>query len=243
MIAIIDYGAGNLGSVYKAFRFIGADALVTDDPAVVESADALVLPGVGAFGHCMTGLGRVRLIEQTKRFIDSGRPFLGICVGLQMLFDESEENAESPGLGILAGRVVKFRFDGGRRTMKDEEYKYYVPQHPLETFHRPPPAVDSADLNARPPERLKVPHIGWNEVEHLPGSKLFEGVAQGERVYFVHSYYPFPFEKGVTAAWSDHGGRFCCAVEWGNVYGTQFHPEKSGAVGLQILRNFASLAS
>src|SRR5258708_38915488 len=111
MIAIIDYGAGNLGSVYKAFRFIGADVEVTSDPAVVNRADALALPGVGAFAHCMAGLAGVNLTEATKQFIKSGKPFLGICVGLQMLFDESEEMGASPGLGVLPGKVVRFKFE------------------------------------------------------------------------------------------------------------------------------------
>src|SRR5512143_3907418 len=111
MIAIIDYGAGNLGSVYKALRHIGADVEVTADASVVSRADKLVLPGVGAFAHCMSGLASVNLIEATKQFIRSGRPFLGICVGLQMLFDESEEMGSTPGLGVLRGRIVKFRFD------------------------------------------------------------------------------------------------------------------------------------
>src|SRR5437763_15769319 len=119
MIAIIDYGAGNLGSVYKAFKYIGADVRVTSDAPVVSSSDALVLPGVGAFHHCMTGLESVRLTEATKEFIQSGRPFLGICVGLQMLFDESEEMGASPGLGILKGRVVRFRFNGAESTTGD----------------------------------------------------------------------------------------------------------------------------
>ncbi len=227
MIAIIDYGAGNLGSVYKAFRFIGTDAQVTDEPAVVERADALVLPVVGAFGHCMSGLERVRLSESTKRFIESGRPFLGICVGLQMLFDESEETTASSGLGILRGRVVRFRFDNRRPTTDDAI-------RASESVRRPPSAVL---------ERLKVPHIGWNELEFQADSVLFRGLGQKDRVYFVHSYYPEPADEAVISAKSDYGGRFCCAVESGNVHATQFHPEKSGAVGLQILRNFASLAS
>ena len=225
MIAIIDYGAGNLGSVNKAFRFIGADVTVTEDHTVVERADALVLPGVGAFGHCMSGLERVRLAESTRRFIESGRPFLGICVGLQMLFEASEENGATPGLGILPGRVVRFRFDGKTEDEDDAP---------------PAPNPGGASPNAK---RLKVPHIGWNELEFQPESRLFQGLSQRERVYFVHSYYPEPKDEGVISARSDYGGRFCCAVESGNVHATQFHPEKSGAVGLQILRNFVTLAS
>jgi glutamine amidotransferase len=203
MIAIIDYGAGNLGSVYKAFRFIGADVEVTSDPGAVERADALVLPGVGAFAHCMAGLEGVHLTKATKDYIESGRPFLGICVGLQMLFDESEEMGDSAGLGVLGGKVVEFQEMPG----------------------------------------LKVPHIGWNELSFREDAGLFRGLAQKDRVYFVHSYYPEPSDKGLISATTEYGSEFCCAVERGNVHATQFHPEKSGAIGLQILRNFAALAA
>lgn len=220
MIAIIDYGAGNLGSVYKAFKYIGTDVCVTSDPRVVENADSLVLPGVGAFSHCMRGLAGVNLTEATTRFIDSGRPFLGICVGLQMLFDESEEMGASPGLGVLGGRVVRFRFDGaGKGTSWDREA--------------------TSESNSR----LKVPHIGWNELRFATESLLFRGLNQGDRVYFVHSYYPEPADDSVVSATSEYGYRFCCAIQRGNVHATQFHPEKSGDVGLRILRNFASIAA
>jgi glutamine amidotransferase len=204
MIAIIDYGAGNLGSVYKALRYIGAKVEVTADPAIVARADKLVLPGVGAFSHCMNGLAQVGLVECVKEFLKTGRPFLGICVGLQMLFESSEEMGVSPGLGILAGRVVKFRF---------------CHSQPL----------------------LKVPHIGWNALSFRPDALLFTGLNQGERVYFVHSYYPEPADPSIVTATAEYGYPFCCAVQLGNIHATQFHPEKSGAVGLQILRNFASL--
>lgn len=205
MIAIIDYGAGNLGSVYKAFRYIGADVKVTREVADVASADRLVLPGVGAFTHCMQGLDGVHLVEATHSFIESGRPFLGICVGLQMLFDRSEEMGGDPGLGILSGNVVRFRFDE--------------------------PAL----------ARLKVPHIGWNSVQHREGAELFAGVEQNARFYFVHSYYPEPNDETVVSATSEYGYKFCCSVQRDHLFATQFHPEKSGQVGLRILRNFASL--
>jgi glutamine amidotransferase len=214
MIAIIDYGAGNLGSVYKAFRYIGADVEVTSDPAVAARADKLVLPGVGAFAHCMNGLAGIGMTNATKDFIRSGRPFLGICVGLQMLFEESEEMGASPGLGILPGRVVKFDF---RRSTLN-----------------PQPST----LNL-----LKVPHIGWNALSFRPDAALFAGLSQGDRVYFVHSFHPVPGDSSLVSATAEYGYSFCCAVERGNVHATQFHPEKSGAVGLQILRNFTSLPS
>jgi len=205
MIAIIDYGAGNLGSVYKAFRFIGVDVRVTADRDTVERADGLVLPGVGAFTHCMQGLESVGLTGVTQDYIASERPFLGICVGLQMLFEESEEMGTSPGLGVLHGRVVRFDF--------------------------PAPQARA----------LKVPHIGWNALTFRQDATLFQGLNQGDRAYFVHSYYPVPCDPAVASATTDYGGPFCCAVEHANVHATQFHPEKSGTVGLTMLRNFAAI--
>jgi glutamine amidotransferase len=206
MIAIVDYGAGNLGSVSKAFRYIDAPVVITRDIHEINKADALVLPGVGAFYHCMDGLEKAGLTDTCRNFIRSGRPFLGICVGLQMLFDASEEKGDHPGLGILPGKVVKFRFD----------------------------KQDGVDT-------LKIPHIGWNALSIRKGAKLFEGLGDGDRVYFVHSYYPEPADQKDIAAETEYGIRFCCSVEHDNVYATQFHPEKSGAVGLQILKNFVRL--
>ena len=208
MIAVIDYGAGNLGSVYKAFKYLGAAVQVVDDEPSVQRADALVLPGVGAFAHCMRGLERVRLTDATRRFISAGKPFLGICVGFQMLFEASDEMGASPGLGILPGRVV--RFDGGPRS-----------------------AVGG----------LKVPHIGWNELRFREDAALFKGLNQGDRAYFVHSYYPKPADDSITSAVTEYGKVICAAIEKDNIHATQFHPEKSGAVGLQILRNFTSLVA
>lgn len=209
MIAILDYGAGNLGSVHKAFRYLGAPVEVTADPDVVERADAVVLPGVGAFSACMRGLDRVGLPRPVKQFIATGRPFLGICVGLQMLFDASDEMGDSAGLGILPGRVVRFDFSPEQRQQ----------------------------------ERLKVPHIGWNSLDVSPDATLFQGIGTGEQVYFVHSFYPKPEDPSVISARSDYGGAFCAAVQHGNIHATQFHPEKSGAVGIEILRNFTTSVS
>ncbi len=206
MIAIVDYGMGNLRSVEKALARVGGDPTITRDPAVIARAEKVVLPGVGAFCAAMTNLASGGLRDAVMQAIADGKPFLGICLGLQMLFDESTEMGLSPGLGALSGRVVGF----------------------FET-ERPPEAAG-----------LKVPHIGWNAL-HLHGqSRLLHGVEEGAYVYFVHSYYPEPRDPGVLAATSDYGVPFCCAVERGNLAATQFHPEKSGAVGLQILRNFVS---
>jgi len=162
-----------------------------------------------------------------RAFIASGRPFLGICVGLQMLFQESEEPGAVPGLGVLPGRVVRFRFEDR--------------QPGLDGVCGPQPSP----LDHRPPgcSRLKVPHIGWNELRFRSDAVLFQGLDQGDRAYFVHSYYARPEDPALVSATSEYGGEFCCAVEKGSLHATQFHPEKSGSVGLRILRNFANLAS
>jgi glutamine amidotransferase len=204
MIAIVDYGMANLRSVEKALLCVGGDPLITSDPEVVAQADSVVLPGVGAFCAAMSNLDRSGLREAVLHGIASGRPFLGICLGLQMLFESSSEMGATAGLGVLPGRVVRF-FEG-------------------ETA-----APD-----------LKVPHIGWNALCVRTPSRLLAGVEEGDRAYFVHSYFPRPGDSRLVAATSDYGGDFCCAVEQGNIAATQFHPEKSGAVGLRILRNFVN---
>jgi imidazole glycerol-phosphate synthase subunit HisH len=200
MIAIVDYGMANLRSVEKALLRVGGEPVVTSDPKVVATAEKVVLPGVGAFCAAMTNLHRAGLHDAVLEFLAAGRPFLGICLGLQMLFEESNEMGATAGLGVLPGRVVRFE--------------------------------DSFDL--------KVPHIGWNALHFPRESRLLQGLEEGVRVYFVHSYYPEPVDSALIAATSDYGVDFCCAVEQGNIAATQFHPEKSGAVGLQILRNFVT---
>ncbi|MEI6512466.1 MAG: imidazole glycerol phosphate synthase subunit HisH [bacterium] len=203
MICIIDYGMGNLRSVQKAFEKLGVVAEITSDPDKVRQADKVVLPGVGAFGACMANMRKLSMDEVVKEVIAQGKPFLGICLGLQMLFDVGEEMGEWPGLGILPGRVLPFR-----DVIKDPT--------------------------------LKVPHMGWNSLKLRP-SRLFEGIEDGAFVYFVHSYYPAPTDESVISAESDYGLTFCAAVQKDNLYATQFHPEKSGAVGLKMLENFANL--
>lgn len=204
LIAIVDYGAGNLGSVDKALRYLGAPARIVSDPVDVLRADAVVLPGVGAFEHCMRGL-RARSLDQAVRaFIESGKPFLGICIGMQMLFEFSEEGGGVPGLGILRGKVVRFQREGSRTG-------------------------------------LKIPHMGWNDLRICKPCPLLDGLGSMPVVYFVHSYYPVPEDTGVVVSTTDYGGPFCSAVQYGNVFATQFHPEKSGSTGLSILRNFAGL--
>ncbi|MFP6609033.1 MAG: imidazole glycerol phosphate synthase subunit HisH [Deltaproteobacteria bacterium] len=204
MIAVVDYGMGNLRSVAKALEHVGADVKVTAEPADIAKADAVVLPGVGAFGRCMDNLREAGLDKPVKIAAASGRPFLGICVGMQILFEESEEFGPVKGLGILPGRVRRFSTDG--------------------------PSV-------------RVPHIGWNELQIHKRHPVLKGVAEGARAYFVHSYYVDCPVDGLAVTTTVHGGEFVSAVERGSVFATQFHPEKSQAVGLRLLDNFAAMAA
>ena len=209
MITIIDYGMGNLRSVQKGFEKVGYSAQVTDDPRVVEKADRLVLPGVGAFRDCMSNLREGGFIEPIQQFVASGRPFLGICLGLQMLLTQSDEFGQHEGLNIIPGRVVRFAED-----------------------------MELDGVNGK--EILKVPHMGWNCIQHTD-IPLFKGVEQGSYVYFVHSYYVQPDDSAVVAATTDYGIDFCSAICRDNVMATQFHPEKSQKVGLTMLKNFGAL--
>ncbi len=212
MIAIVDYGMGNLRSVQKALHRLGYEAEVTSSPETIRRAEKVILPGVGAFGAAMHNLRQAGLELAIREAIADGKPFLGICLGLQLLFEVSEESwtgEPERGLGILPGRVVRF-----------------------------PEGI--TDPTGRP---LKVPHIGWNALHVTRGDALFHDVAEGSHVYFVHSYFPEPEDEGVITAVSDYGVPFCCAVQWKNVRAVQFHPEKSSAVGLRILKNFAERIS
>lgn len=202
MIAIIDYQMGNLRSVQKGFEKIGHPAVVTSDPDELRRATKVVLPGVGAFGDAMAELARRKLIEPIRQMIDSGKPFLGICLGLQLLFETGYEGARHTGLGVLAGECVRF------------------------------------DL----PREYKVPHMGWNGLQIRRAAPVLAGLNDGESMYFVHSYYVVPKDRDVIATETDYGGNFCSMVWRDNLYATQFHPEKSQAAGLRILRNFAELA-
>lgn len=199
MIAIIDYGMGNLHSVHKALQKAGAEARILATPDGIEEAAALILPGVGAFGQGMANLRERGFLKAIQRHVAAGKPLLGICLGLQLLFEESEEMGQHPGLGLLAGRVRRF-------------------QGPV-----------------------KVPHIGWNQIHLLRPAPLLQGIADGSYAYFVHSYYAEPRDEGVILATTDYGLDFASVVGQGNVYGVQFHPEKSQAVGLRMLRNFVEL--
>ena len=201
MIAIIDYGMGNLRSVQKAFEKVGHQAIVTSAPAQVAAAAKVVLPGVGAFEDAAAELRRLNLVKPVLQAIDSGKPFLGICLGLQLLFDVSYENGRHEGLGVLRGECVRF------------------------------------DL----PKDFAVPHMGWNQLNIRRPAPVLSGIAEGAYVYFVHSYYVVPKDAEVIAAETDYGGPFCAMVWRDNVFATQFHPEKSQAEGLKMLKNFAEM--
>jgi glutamine amidotransferase len=206
MIAIIDYGMGNLRSVQKGFEKIGAEAVVTSNPADLLHADRVVLPGVGAFRDCIHNLEQRGFVEPILQVIQQKKPFLGICLGLQLLFTESEEFGLHKGLGVIPGRVTRF-----------------------------PEGMNEGG------EKLPVPHMGWNQIALQGDVPLFNGVTDGSNVYFVHSYYVTPDDPAVVAATCSYGIRFCAAIRKGNLMATQFHPEKSQAIGLQMLKNFAEM--
>ncbi|HEV7926596.1 MAG TPA: imidazole glycerol phosphate synthase subunit HisH [Verrucomicrobiae bacterium] len=203
MIALIDYDSGNLRSAQKALLKVGADVRVVRRPEEIDGAHAMVLPGVGAFDDCMQALQKQELLAAAREFIKTGRPFLGICVGYQALFERSEEfNSCAAGLGIFPGKVVRFSNKSG----------------------------------------VKVPQIGWNQLDIVrPECPIFKGIPSGSYVYFVHSYFPKPAEPSIIATETTYGEPFASSVWRDNVFATQFHPEKSQAVGLQLLKNFVSL--
>lgn len=201
MIAILDYDAGNIKSVEKAFKILGEETILTRDFSVIERADRLVLPGVGSFADAMGHLKKYELDKAIRDFVASGKPFIGICLGLQLLFDSSEESPGVEGLHLLDG-VVKRIPDG---------------------------------------EGIKVPHIGWNSLDFQNEGRLFKGIDEGSFVYFVHSYYLEATDPSIVKATTEYGCHIHASVEKDNVFACQFHPEKSSAVGLQILKNFANV--
>ena len=202
MIAIIDYDAGNLRSVEKALLSIGEETIVTRKHDEILAADKVILPGVGAFGDAMRKLKEYGLVDTIHEAVDSGKPFLGICLGLQLLFRRSDESDGVEGLSILPGEILR------------------IPDAP----------------------GIKIPHIGWNSLEVSEGARLFRGLGENPYVYFVHSYYLKADDDSIVAATAEYGGTLIHAsVQKDNVYACQFHPEKSGSVGMQILKNFAVL--
>ncbi len=196
MIAVIDYGMGNLRSVQKGFETVGFEAVVTSDIKIIESASKIVLPGVGAFTDCMNNLEDRGLVEPVIRGIEKGKPFLGICLGLQLLFEESEEFGNRKGLGVVKCKVKRF-----------------------------------------PTSELKVPHMGWNSIKKLKDTPLLADLADDSYLYFVHSYYVLP-DEDVTATTTDYGMEFTSSIVKDNIFACQFHPEKSQADGLKILKAF-----
>ncbi len=200
-VTVIDYGVGNLRSVTKALESVGCQVVLTSNPEEVARATKLVLPGVGAFGAGMANLRQLGLVEPIRDAVKRGVPFLGICLGLQLLFDESEEMGHHEGLGLVRGKVVRFPEQNG----------------------------------------LRIPHMGWNALRIRKSEPLFRHIQDGAMVYFVHSYFPVPDDPTIIAATTEHGVEFVSAIAIDNLFGTQFHPEKSSKVGLQILRNFMEL--
>lgn len=200
MIVVVDYGAGNLRSIEKALERQGLDVRITDTPSAVDRAEALVVPGDGAFGPAMARLNASGFADRIRDFAASGKPFLGICLGMQLLFTESEEDGIHAGLGLLPGRVERL------------------------------------------PRGVKVPHMGWNDLRVLRPVPLLEGCATGAHVYFIHSYHAVPEDPAIVAATAEYGVELAAVVGRENVWATQFHPEKSGSVGIRILANFARWA-
>ncbi|MEO7300407.1 MAG: imidazole glycerol phosphate synthase subunit HisH [Verrucomicrobiota bacterium] len=204
MIALIDYDSGNLRSVEKALKKVGADVRVVRNPKEMSGASAVVLPGVGAFDDCLNAMQRQDLLVGVRDFIKTGRPFLGICVGYQALFEKSDEfNSCAAGLNIFKGKVRRFSEQPG----------------------------------------LKIPQIGWNQIEFAQSAcPLFKNISDGSYVYFVHSFFPEPMDKSIVATRTTYGDSFASSIWNENVFATQFHPEKSQTIGLQLLKNFVELA-
>ena len=203
MIAVIDYGAGNLQSVVKALHYINCECIVTNKKEEILGCDAALLPGVGSFGDSMDSMNKTGAADAVCEFIKTGKPFLGICLGLQLLFDGSEESPGVQGLGLLKGSITKIPNQNGT---------------------------------------LKIPHMGWNSLDILKSDGIFKNIPQNSYVYFVHSYYLKAQSENIVSARTNYGIDIDVSVQYKNIFATQFHPEKSGAVGLQILRNFIDIA-
>ena len=201
MIAIIDYDAGNIKSVEKAFLALGQDVVVTREQEIILNAEGVVLPGVGAFGDAMKKLHDYKLVETIHKVVEKNTPFLGICLGLQLMFESSEETPGVEGLSLIKGKILRIPEEDG----------------------------------------LKIPHIGWNNLEYPNQGRLYQGIPENSYVYFVHSYYLQAEEEEIVRATTEYGVRIHASVEKGNVFACQFHPEKSSAIGMKILDNFVKV--
>lgn len=199
MIAVVDYGMGNLRSVENALDFLGIESIITSDKETIFNSDGIILPGVGAFPDAIDNIKEAGLDKVLKEAVNKGKPLLGICLGMQLLFEESDEVKLSKGLGFLKGKIEKLNID------------------------------------------LKVPHMGWNSLNMEKESPILNGIKKGSHVYFVHSYYAVTGEEGILNAYADYGVKVPGVVSKENVYGIQFHPEKSGEVGLRMLKNFGEM--
>lgn len=216
MIAIVDYGMGNIRSVEKGFIKVGADVIVTSEPKVISNAKGIVLPGVGAFKDCMKNLDDLRLLDAIIKEIQKGKPYLGICLGLQILFTESEEFGICKGLNVLKGKVVRFAWSVEREAL----------------------SIGRTMTDTRLTTQLKIPHMGWNTVKLVRKPPVFDAIEDNSYFYFVHSYYVVPEDKDIIAGATDYGIEFTSMVWKDNVLATQFHPEKSQKLGLKILKGF-----
>jgi len=204
-VVVVDYGMGNLRSAQKGLEKAGVNAAITSDPAAVSDADGVVLPGVGAFRDCMANLTQAKLIDPVLEAVHEGKPFLGICLGMQLLLTVSEEFGMHKGMDLVPGKVIRFPHDLG----------------------------------------LKVPHMGWNKVFYNQGQpgRLFDGIPEGSFFYFVHSYIAAPDDISAVSGFTDYGLQFCSAISSGNIFATQFHPEKSAPWGLNVLENFGKIVA
>jgi len=270
MLAIVDYQMGNLRSVQKAFENVGHPARVTGDPRDIEAADRIVLPGVGAFQDAISELQRRDLVSPILAAIDAGKPVLGICLGLQLLFDVSEEDGQHVGLGVLPGRVVRFQPGQGTAGSPSASGKLPAGETGLgcsagegltgseptthgdagraadrKSYPNALPATShSRDTSQRGrvlESARKVPHMGWNQLRILRPAPVLAGIPDGSHFYFVHSYYVVPSAPEVIATETDYGVAFCSMIWRDNLYAVQFHPEKSQRIGLKMLKNFAEL--
>lgn len=201
-IVIINYGLGNLGSVYNALKYLKIDAEITNEKKKIEESRGIILPGVGAFGDTMKNLQDLGLIDVLKKQIDNGKPYLGICLGYQILFEESEETENVKGLNLLKGKVIKFKT-----------------------------------------KKLKIPQIGWNQIKIVKESPFLKKVSDESYFYFVHSYYPVPDDQGIVATTTEYDDVFASSINSDNIFATQFHPEKSQDMGLQMLKNFTEYSA